>query len=278
MELLAYLGTNLYLGAGLAADVYAATVVTCRDLQGERLDRWVRLNTLTHTVFPLLGMLLVVVGIAAWAPLEGALFLGGAVLLGAFLWGLVAEQAGLRAGREPASGEDDDEPPARATTGPAGADPMLPLVLGVSLDAINSGFAKAADTRDWGLVPLLLSFPLVGLVVGLTARLGARHGKALLAAALRGSADEARTRFVRLELRAFALELGVLGYFFWRSLGSSVAAFGGPTAAGSRLAAVALAALTLGTVLAALAPRLRHRQEHAAGELFERRDRQRRAK
>jgi hypothetical protein len=269
MELLAYLGTNLYLGAGLAADVYAATVATCRNLQGERLDRWVRLNTLTHTVFPLLGMLLVVVGIAAWAPLEGALFLGGAVLLGAFLWGLVAEQAGLCARREPAPGEGD-EAPERATTGLSGADPMLPLVLGVSLDAVNSGFAKAADTRDWSLVPLLLSFPLVGLVVGLTARLGARHGKALLAAALRGSADEARARFVRLELRAFALELGVLGYFFWRSLGSSVAAFGGPSAAGSRLAAVALAALTLGAVLATLGPRLSRRQERAAVELFER--------
>lgn len=274
MAVLAYLWTNLYLGAGLAADVYAATVATCRDLQGERLDRWVRLNTLTHTVFPLVGMLLVVLGIAAWAPLEGALFLGGALLLGTFLWGLVAEQAGLGAERGPRAAAEAGEPPGRATAGLAGSDPMLPLVLGVSLDAINSGFAKAADTRDWGLLPLALSFPLVGLVVGLTARLGARHGRALVAAALRGSAEEARARFVRLELRAFALELGVLGYFFWRSLGSSVAAFGGPAAAGTRSMAVALAVLTLGAVLTLLGRRVRRRQERAAAEVLARPDEQ----
>ncbi|MCI0561757.1 MAG: hypothetical protein MN733_24995, partial [Nitrososphaera sp.] len=104
MNLFGYLWTNLYMGIGIAADVYAVTLGSFREFTDNKYYRkWVWRNTLTHTVFPLVGMYMVVAGIAVWRPLQSALFLFGAVLLGLFLRHLVRDKSG-------ADCEEDEAP------------------------------------------------------------------------------------------------------------------------------------------------------------------------
>src|SRR5262245_35301308 len=101
MSLFSYLWTNIYLGAGIAADVYAATLGGFREFSNDvYFKNWVWRNSITHTVFPLVGMYLVVAGVAAWRPLTSILFGFGAVLLGSFLIHLIRQKSG--AGEEEA--------------------------------------------------------------------------------------------------------------------------------------------------------------------------------
>jgi hypothetical protein len=108
-------------------------------------------------------------------------------------------------------------------------DPQWLLVLGVSVDAINSGFAKAADTKDWPLFALLISFPLVGLVVGAGAWAGGKKAKWFLTYLNRtpeADLDALTKRLTRLQFVALLIELLVLGYFFWRSVASALVPLG----------------------------------------------------
>jgi hypothetical protein len=235
MTLTQYLLTNLYMGAGIAADVYAATIGSFREFADDTYRRnWVRRNAITHTLFPLVGMYSVIIGIATWPPLQSILFGLGALLLGTFLWNLIREKAGLDSDEKPELKETQKNDMlsklrSRFLAWLANIDPQWVLVLGVSVDAINSGFAKAADTRNWSLPELLLSFPLVGLVVGTGAWVGGQKAKWFLGLLSKKSTamdDNKKTylspaqRLARLEFIALLIEILVLGYFFLRSVAS----------------------------------------------------------
>lgn len=236
-----YLWINFYLGLGIAADVYIVTIATYNNFKGGDLKKWIFLNILTHTAFPLIGMYAVIFGITFWKGIEGALFLGAALVLGVFLADLVSEKTGARflpSWRNPLWKS--------FMSWMGKVDRTLPLVLAVSVDALNSGFAKAADTRDWTLFPLLLSFPLVGLVVGGFAVLAVAHARWLLNAASRESRDAvslSAQKYANLQIIAFSIELVVLGYFFWRSAGSAYVSFGGSEWGNWRWVAALLSAL-----------------------------------
>lgn len=252
MNLFGYLWTNLYMGIGIAADVYAATLGSFREFTDDKYRRnWVWRNTLTHTVFPLVGMYMVVAGIAVWRPLQSALFLFGAVLLGLFLRHLVRDKSG-------ADCEEDELPEqeggllARLIQRVEKIDPQWALVLGVSIDAINSGFAKAADTQDWSLPWLLLSFPLVGCVVGAGALAGGEKAKRFLRFMQRPSSTDVTAlakRLSKLEFGAFLVELFVLGYFFWRSVANVFVPFDAPEWVDSRLVAWGVSGVTSVAIL-----------------------------
>jgi hypothetical protein len=263
MTITQYLVTNIYMGAGIAADVYAATIGSFRDFGNDTYRaNWVRRNTITHTVFPFLGVYSVVIGIAAWSLMESLLFAFGAVLLGMFLWKLVREKAGLNRLRQTSDVLNTNKINIfsrfynRFVCYMGKIDPQWPLVLAVSVDAINSGFAKAADTKDWSLPALLFSFPLVGFVVGTGAWLGgqkarwfssffnekplkkgfirswlAKHNNNWLLSFLDKepeliSVDRLVSKLTQLEFAALLAELLVLGYFFWRSVASAIVSSG----------------------------------------------------
>ena len=262
MTITQYLITNIYMGAGIAADVYAATIGSFREFKDDAyLAKWVRRNTLTHTLFPLLGMYAVILGIAAWSPLEGLLFTFGAVLLGTFLWKLVREKAGLNETREPLDATANKKNKLNFFSSPYNRlvrymeeiDPQWTLVLAVSIDAINSGFAKAADTQGWSLPALLFSFPLVGLVVGTGAWLGGQKAKwfinfvnnELQAVGI----DRLARQLTQLEYAALLVELLVLGYFFWRSVASAIVSVGFIEWANNRMLAWGMSGATLFIVL-----------------------------
>ncbi len=238
MKFIAYLVTNFYMGAGIAADVYAATLAGFRMFEDDKYRfNWVWRNTFTHTLFPFIGLYSVVLGIAAWRPLQPILFTIGSILLGTFLFHLLQEKL-------------DNEPEEDRETGTAACssghehggnwmtralaplirrleriDPQWALVIGVSMDAINSGFAKASDTKNWSTLALILSFPLVGCVVGLGAWLGGQKAKYFLRL-MRALADKDHgvlaKRLARLEFIALIVEVFVLGYFLLRSMTSAI--------------------------------------------------------
>lgn len=247
MSLVGYLFTNLYMGIGIAADVYAATLGSFHEFTDDKYRRnWVWRNTLTHTVFPLVGMYMVVVGIAVWRPLQSALFLFGAVLLGFFLRHLVRGKSGVDCADD-AFKQDEKGILAKVIQRVEKIDPQWALVLGVSVDAINSGFAKAADTREWPLHLLLLSFPLVGCVVGAGAFAGGQKAKWFLSFMRKQSSGNVTVlarRLSKLAFGAFLVELFVLGYFFWRSVANIFVPFGVPEWIDSRLVAWGVSGVT----------------------------------
>ncbi len=239
MEIIPYLVTNFYMGAGIAADVYAATLASFREFDDEKyLSRWVRRNTFTHTLFPFIGLYAVVLGIAVWRPLQPILFTIGALLLGLFLLHLLQDKARSEAeAAEPsahghchAHGHGHAEGIMTRLLAPvigrlAQIDPQWTLVLGVSMDAFNSGFAKAADTKGWNTLELLISFPLVGCVVGLGAWLGGQKAKYFLRLMRNLAGRNAwalAKRLATLEFVALIIEIFVLGYFFFRSVVSAI--------------------------------------------------------
>jgi hypothetical protein len=232
------------MGIGIAADVYAATLASFRAFSDDNyLHKWVKRNTITHTLFPLTGMCLVVFGIAVWSPLQTILFGIGAFLLGFFLWNLVKEKAGFEdSGIHYTLAEKEENLLKKLenylSQRVKNIDPQWFLVLGVSIDAINSGFAKAADTRDWSLLALLVSFPLVGLVVGAGAWAGGKKAKWFLShitGQTSQTPEDLAKRLAILEYIALIIELFVLGYFFWRSIASAVIPLGVGELANSRI-------------------------------------------
>src|SRR5215217_5195713 len=97
MTLVQYLFINLYIGTGIAADVYAATLGSFREFSDDSyLRKWIRRNTITHTLFPMMGMYAVILGITAWRSLQSILFGFGALLLGSFLWSLIQQKSGRK--------------------------------------------------------------------------------------------------------------------------------------------------------------------------------------
>jgi membrane protein implicated in regulation of membrane protease activity len=237
VSLIPYLITNFYIGAGIAADVYAATLASFREFEDDKYRfNWVWRNTFTHTLFPFIGLYSVVLGIAVWQHLQPILFTIGALLLGLFLWHLLQGKAKSEAGEPSAHGHCHTHSHSHAeglmtrlldpvTRWLVKRDPQWGLVLGVSLDAINSGFAKAADTTSWSKFALLVSFPLVGCVVGLGAWLGGQKAKFFLKLmrnlAGRDTGALAK-RLAKLEFVALIVEVFVLGYFFFRSVVSAI--------------------------------------------------------
>ncbi|MFN7676011.1 hypothetical protein [Flavobacterium sp.] len=277
MTILDYLLTNFYMGAGIAADVYFATLASFR-LFGERANgstldnpelfnkhladsiwsnpknykikqslldqflalptllRWITYNTITHTLFPLLGMYLVITGIAIWKPLTSLLFSVGAVMLGLFLYHLINEhndRPTITYSQEKHNNSTLFDKHVTPVIGRMNSfDPLLLVVLGVSTDAINSGLAKAADTRSWSLFLLLLSFPLVGLVVGFWTWIAGKQAKAFLEYYTNiqntnndSSINKQSKKLAKFELIALGIEIYVLGYFFWRSVASAISPY-----------------------------------------------------
>jgi hypothetical protein len=193
-------------------------------------------------------MYMVVAGIAVWRPLQSALFLFGALLLGLFLWRLIKDKSGADCEKGELPEQEREGPLARIIQRAEKIDPQWALVLGVSIDAINSGFAKAADTRDWPLPLLFLSFPLVGCVVGAGAFAGVQKAKWFLRLMQRPSGTDVTIlvkRLSKLEFASFLVELFVLGYFFWRSVANVFVPFGTPDWVDSRLVAWGVSGITL---------------------------------
>ena len=254
MKPFGYLFTNLYMGMGIAADVYAATLGSFREFANDEYRRnWIWRNTLTHTVFPLVGMYAVIAGIAVWRPLQSLLFAAGGVLLGLFLRHLVMGKAGVHSGDERETLERKEGVLGELIGRVERIDAQWALVLGVSMDAVNSGFAKAADTRDWPILLLGLSFPLVGCVVGAGAWAGAQKAKWFLSfMQMQLGSDLAglARRLAKLECWALVIELFVLGYFFWRSVASAIVPFGVPEWVDRRIVAWGLSALMSAIIFA----------------------------
>lgn len=271
MNITGYLLVNLYIGLGIAADVYAVTLALFRKFEeDDYLRKWIWRNTITHTVFPFIGMYAVVVGITQWRFLRSMLFGFGAVLLAYFLWHVLQEKVhGDLSNIEKAADSHMEKIKTKLSelaahkkprTGLARLaakiieridkiDPQWWLVLAVSIDAIYSGFAKAADTQHWPAVALVISFPLVGCVVGLGAwfggwqtkrflsLIGKQSGANVAARARRltkmqlmlptwlfpaSSPQKPAQRLAKMQFIALLIELLVLGYFFWRSIASAL--------------------------------------------------------
>jgi putative Mn2+ efflux pump MntP len=144
-----YVGINIGIGAGIAADAMLATIARARTLHSFRdAMKWASAIGLTHWLFPMVGFLggwfLASHGVAR-ALVYG---LGGAVLMG-YVLHVLRERSGVVDGEAAKAVQFS----------------FWLAVWGVSVDALITGPGKAAATAHWTKPQVMLSFPFVGIVV-----------------------------------------------------------------------------------------------------------------
>lgn len=196
-----YLAACFFMGFGVAIDVMVATLASYREF-GSRKDAWIwaSRNALTHTVFPVLGIAAAYGLEAAFPVLKMVIGIIAFVLVVKFLGEEIAGCAGY-------GSEDEEEPKGMGWA----------AVIAVSVDALMSGPAKAAQAEGWDLNALLWSFPIVGLVVGLHAFTAAEVAAFLKRRSERGT-DVSPQNLARVEIGGLFIETAVIGYFGWLAL------------------------------------------------------------
>lgn len=189
------------MGFGVAIDVMVATLASYREF-GSRKDAWIwaSRNALTHTLFPVLGIAAAYGLEAAFPVLKMVIGIIAFLLVLKFLGEEIMGCAGL-------SSEDEEEPKGMGWA----------AVIAVSVDALMSGPAKAAQAEGWELNALLWSFPIVGLVVGLHAFTAAEVAAFLKRRSERGT-DVSPQNIARVEIGGLFIETAVIGYFGWLAL------------------------------------------------------------
>lgn len=205
-----YIAASFFMGFGIAVDVVSATIGRFRHFsQPRNAFIWAGRNTVTHTLFPIMGVVLGVL-VAHWIPLMKVIIGWGGAYLVYLL--LKEENMGL------AGLEDEDEEEAGLPGWLAWIKPYLTpawvSVFAVSIDALLSGPAKSVQTEGWSDLQVMVSFPIVGLVVG---------GFALSASVIAVVLHKRITTVTRGSVRGIALmsigllyvETCVIGYFGW---------------------------------------------------------------
>lgn len=161
---LQYLLINGAIGIGIAADAVIATIGRFRRF--ERVQdalTWAAAVGLTHTVFPMIGLIGLWYAANSFPSLKAAIYGVGFIIMVWFITEVIREVAGL---------EGDDDADAEAETDRdffyhflAKHSRFWAAVWAVSIDALVTGPGKTAATAQWSQLQVLGSFPLVGFVV-----------------------------------------------------------------------------------------------------------------
>jgi len=235
----------LVMATGIGIDVALATIGRFHAIRSPSDGLgWVGRITATHILFPMIGYYGFVFATRAMAAVAPFLGLAAGAMV---LWFLKDAVAGWL--EHP---ETTGEPDIAEHFGWA-------VVFAVSVDALWSGPAKSAQVIGWPPLPIAVSFPISGLIVGLIGL--ASLGVALrLKRAIARAAGPSPQRLAGATTAAQALEFCVIGYFGWLALARYT---GGLEV--SALAVFAFSALVTGLVFAAFGRRI-HAANRAAAE------------
>lgn len=201
-----YLVASFFMGFGIAVDVMSATIGRFKHYGrwGEALT-WAGRNTATHTIFPVIGIA-IVVPIAEHLPI---IKMPIGFLAAYFVFLLLQEEISGLAGFED---EEDDELPGWLKWLKSYLTPAWVAVIAVSVDALLSGPAKAVQTEGWSHLQVLVSFPIVGVVVG-----GFALTASVIAMGLKNVVTKATARSVTgmayTAIIMLFIESVVIGYF-----------------------------------------------------------------
>ncbi|NUN12972.1 MAG: hypothetical protein HUU55_04985 [Myxococcales bacterium] len=151
-----YIFINLVIATGIAADAVIVTLAKLNRFSSWAVVwRWSGAVGLTHWLFPFCGF------VGGWILLSYDTLRAGVFLVAAALMALLSLNAYRNALKTPkegvsAAGSKDLEP----------RFPTLGLVWAVSVDALVTGPGKVPAAATWTTNEIVLSFPIVGAMVG----------------------------------------------------------------------------------------------------------------
>ncbi|MEZ5841880.1 MAG: hypothetical protein R3D02_16160 [Hyphomicrobiales bacterium] len=193
---LAFAAACIVMAAGIGIDVALATIGRFRAIRSlsDGLG-WAARITATHIAFPMIGYYGFVFAARTMATLAPYLGLAAGAMV---FWFLKDAVSGWLEHPE------EDEPPAAGFTWAA--------VIAVSIDALWSGPAKSAQVIGWPPLPIAISFPVSGLLVGVIALIALAIALWLKRAIAR-AAGPSPARLAAAESLGQGLEFCVLAYF-----------------------------------------------------------------
>jgi putative Mn2+ efflux pump MntP len=156
---IAYLLLNLTVGIGIAADASVLTLATFRRFEtAAQRWKWVLAVGTSHTVLPMIGFV-IGWGVADEARpyVTAAIYLMSAVIMAGLTVYVIREEAG---------GDDEDEEEEDVHELWKNNTVFFWTVMAVSWDALAAGAGKIPATKGWTGIEVLISFFLVGAVVG----------------------------------------------------------------------------------------------------------------
>jgi hypothetical protein len=157
-----YLLINAAIGIGIATDAVIATIGRFRRFECLKdALTWAGAIGLTHTVFPMVGLIGLWYAASSFPSLKAGIYGAGFGVMVWFVTEVIREIAGL-GGDEPAADESDRDFFYHFL---ARHSRFWAAVWAVSIDALVTGPGKTAATAHWTQAQVLASFPLVGLVV-----------------------------------------------------------------------------------------------------------------
>jgi len=158
-----YLAINGAIGIGIAADAVIATIGRFR-----RFERiwdaltWAAAVGMTHTVFPMVGLIGLWYAASSFPSLKAGIYGAGFVIMVWFITEVIREVAGFEEDGDNQQPQDDHDILYQFLSQHS---KFWAAVWAVSIDALVTGPGKTAATAQWSQAQVLGSFPLVGLVV-----------------------------------------------------------------------------------------------------------------
>lgn len=260
-----YLLINAAIGVGIAADAVIATIgrfkrfATVRDALA-----WATAIGITHTVFPMIGLIGLWYAASSFPSLKAGIYGAGFLAMLWFINDVVREVAGLN-GEDDAEDDEDKDPLYQLLSKYSR---FWAAVWAVSIDALVTGPGKTAATAHWTQAQVLGSFPLVGLVV---------FGLVILSAwpaiALRQYWQDQKfkdpTGLARFTAIGSWIELTIFMYFAYLAVSEMLLALGIPAIASEFVIAAGFTVVTTTALLLTLGDRVWVTQLQEAKELLQ---------
>ncbi|PSN17658.1 hypothetical protein C7271_16585 [filamentous cyanobacterium CCP5] len=259
-----YILINAAIGVGIAADAVIATIGRFRRF-GRIQDAltWAAAIGLTHTVFPMIGLIGLWYAASSFPSLKAGIYGAGFLVMVWFITEVIREVAGF----------DDDDGDAANTEHDllyrfiSNHSKFWAAVWAVSIDALVTGPGKTAATAQWTQAQVLGSFPLVGVVVFGLVMLSAWPAIALHRywKANKFTDPQGLARFTAI---GSWIELSIFLYFAYLAVSEMVVALGVRPAISEFLIAGGFSVTTTVILLLILWERVWGTQLHEAEELL----------
>ncbi len=263
-----YLLINAVIGVGIAADAVIATIGRFRRFECLKdALTWAGAIGLTHTVFPMVGLIGLWYAASSFPSLKAAIYGAGFGVMVWFVTEVIREIAGL--GEDKSEEEEEEGDRDFFYHFLARHSRFWAAVWAVSIDALVTGPGKTAATAHWSQAQVLASFPLVGFVVFGLVMLSAWPAIALRR---RWQAHEFKDPqgLARFTTIGSWVELGIFLYFAYLAISEMLVTLGVRPVISEFAIAGVLSMMTTAVLLVVLGDRVWAHQLHETEDLLKR--------
>lgn len=259
-----YVLINGAIGVGIAADAVIATIGRFRRFESIRdALTWAAAIGLTHTIFPMIGLIGLWYAASSFPSLKAGIYGAGFLIMVWFIAEVIREIAGL--------GDDDDDELEEDKDFfyqfLSNHSKFWAAVWAVSIDALVTGPGKTAATAQWTQAQVLGSFPLVGVVVFGLVMLSAWPAIVLRRHWLEHKFDDPRG-LARFTTIGSWVELSIFLYFAYLAVSEMLIALGVQPLISEFLIAGGFSLVTTTALFIALGERVWGNQLHEVEELL----------